>query len=69
MLPPPGFEPQVRAERQDVSRACGPADLRETSEDCQRQPQLNPGGASRVSGVIHIGANMATAIKRASAAC
>ena len=43
MLAPPGFEPQVRADRQDVSRACGPADLRETSEDCQRQPQLNPG--------------------------
>ena len=33
----------------------------ETTEDCRRQPQVNPGGASRVSGVIHIPANLAMA--------
>ena len=45
MLPPPGFEPQVRAERQDGFRACGLGDFRETTEDRRRRPQaVNPEG-------------------------
>ena len=34
----------------------------ETTEDRRRRPQVNPGGASRVSGVIHIGAKTILAI-------
>ena len=47
MLPPPGFEPSVRAEAPKCNPRMRPTELTaEPSEDRRRRPQLNPGGAS-----------------------